>query len=83
MPYIKREDRDQLWEAGLNIPILKGSGQLNFALTMLIHQYLDDNGYCYQTMNDILGALDGCAKEFYRRKVAVYEDQKIQENGDV
>jgi len=32
---------------------------------------------------DVLGALE-CAKlEFYRRLVAVYEDVKIRENGDV
>ena len=39
--------------------------------------------YNYQTMNDIMGALAGAQIEFYRRKVAPYEDTKIKDNGDV
>jgi len=50
---------------------------------MICKDYIVDNGMCYQTFNDIIGALEGCKQEFYRRMVAPYEEQKIQANGDV
>ena len=37
----------------------------------------------YQTMNDIIGALEGAKLEFYRRVVVPYENDKIEQNGDV
>ena len=80
MPYIKkhrREDIDTLAD-GPNTP-----GELNYAITKLIHLYLEDHGLCYENINDILGALEGCKLEFYRRIVSRYEDKKIHDNGDV
>lgn len=79
MPYI-REFRKRLLE-GLDRP--DTPGELNYQLTMLIKEYIELKGLRYQTINDILGALDGARAEFYRRVVAPYEDQKIEENGDV
>jgi hypothetical protein len=40
-------------------------------------------GLSYQTINDIVGALEGAKLEFYRRVAVPYEDKKIIENGDV
>ena len=37
----------------------------------------------YQAINDIIGALESAKLEFYRRPVAIYEDKKIIENGDI
>lgn len=80
MPYIKQERR---------IPLMSGAippdnpGDLNFLLTTVLTNYVAHNGKSYQTYNDCLGALEGAKLEFYRRKVAVYENLKIQENGDV
>jgi len=31
----------------------------------------------------VIGALEACKLEFYRRAVVPYEDKKIKENGDV
>jgi hypothetical protein len=61
------------------------AGSLNYAITVLIQRYLKRKGKNYQNMNDILGALDGAGKEFYRRVVSPYEDTKIDDpnNGDV
>ena len=80
MPYIKQERREA---------ILKGdkpqdAGELNFAITMLMDNYLKDKGGVrYALLNEVIGAVD-CAKlEFYRRVAAPYEDQKVSENGDV
>lgn len=79
MPYIKEDQRKKL--AAGQAP--NDPGELNYALTLLLHQYLKDKGTSYRTFNDILGALHGASLEFYRRWVAPYEDQKIAENGDV
>lgn len=58
-------------------------GELNYAFTQLFHAYLGFTGESYQAYNDILGALEGAKLELYRRRIAHYEDKKIQENGDV
>lgn len=71
MPYLNEED--------FNSPC----GELNRAITKVIIKYLHDQKLRYQTINDIVGALD-CAKlEFYRRVATVYEDKKIKDNGDI
>lgn len=84
MPYIKEEFRKlikpSLERAAENI---NTCGDLNYAFTILAHKYLEKNGLRYQTINDVLGSLDGASKEFYRRIAESYEDQKIKENGDV
>jgi len=61
----------------------KTPGQLNYLFTTMLSQYLQLNGTSYQTINDIVGALEGAKLEFYRRVAVPYEDQKIKENGDV
>jgi hypothetical protein len=61
----------------------QSAGELNFAFTVVSRSYLEDKGESYQTYNDIIGALEGCKLELYRRMVAPYEDVKIKENGDV
>ena len=70
MPYIKQSERDDIHE---NCENPQGSGQLNYVLTKLVHQYWYDNGSNYKAFNDILGALEGCKIELYRRKDAPYE----------
>ena len=76
MPYIKSQDRGRAEFAPTN------AGELNFALTELIRFYWNNNRK-YQTANDIIGALENCKLEFYRRVIMDYEDSKIVENGDV
>lgn len=78
MPYLKQKDRDVLTTRA---PIT--AGELNYCITLMITEYVRNKGLSYQTINDIVGALDGAKVEFQRRVVAPYEDIKIQENGDV
>lgn len=75
MPYIKQEDRDKYPP--------KNAGHLNYIFTVIIKRYLKTQGISYQTMNDIVGALDNAKDEFRRRIQHPYEDEKIQLNGDV
>lgn len=77
MPYIK-QFRRQL--ADLDP---QNSGELNYRLTEICKDYLDNKGLNYNTINDIVGALECCKHEFIRRVVNPYEDEKIEENGDV
>lgn len=58
-------------------------GELNYAITVLLHRYIARFGLCYDNINDVLGAVEGAKQEFYRRIAAPYEDKKIKENGDV
>ena len=76
MPYIDKKRRDIIITP-------ETAGELNFMITELLLTYVRHNGVSYQTFNDILGACDGASKEFYRRMVIPYEEQKIIQNGDV
>jgi hypothetical protein len=78
MPYIAQTARDRIANSG--IPLTPGD--LNYIITTLCIEYIGSSP-SYETYNSIIGVLE-CAKiEFYRRAVAVYEDKKLRENGDV
>jgi len=90
MPYIKPEDRNKLTQwlndcetIGMLGCGLHNTGQLNYTITCIIRGYLAQHGKKYQTMNDIVGALESAKAEFQRRVVGPYEDSKIESNGDV
>lgn len=80
MPYIEPGWRQELDNgAAPDIP-----GDLNYLLTKTIIRYLCSNGQInYTKLNDVMGALEGCKAEFYRRAVVPYEEGKIEANGDV
>jgi hypothetical protein len=80
MPYIKQEDRKRV---GVAVAGIRTAGELNYIITLIIQDYLRQNGNRYQQLNDVIGALESCKLEFYRRIVSPYEDDKINENGDV
>jgi hypothetical protein len=80
MPYIDQKIRDVLDESVKNP---ESPGELNYMFTRIMIQYIKDYGLNYQHINDVLGALDGAAKEFYRRVAVPYEDGKIKSAGDV
>lgn len=79
MPYIKKEDREALNYYRSS----KTPGELNFVITREVSEYIKNQGLSYQTINDIIGALEGAKMEFYRRVVTPYENTKLAENGDV
>jgi len=79
MPYIKQELRSDL-KTITSVPI--NAGELNYFITHSLIQYSITKGLSYQTINDIIGALEGAKLEFYARIARPYEDLKIKENGD-
>lgn len=81
MPYITKKRREHLRGVQL-FAKPQTPGELNYVITMAVHDYLNGRR-SYGLFNEVLGVLE-CAKlELYRRHVAPYEDEKIQENGDV
>jgi predicted extracellular nuclease len=78
MPYITEQTRH-----GLKTRYPINSGELNYVITNVLKNYLSLKGEGYQTYNDIRGAMENAMSEFYRRKIAPYEDKKILENGDI
>jgi uncharacterized protein DUF6899 len=85
MPYLKKLDRNRLESIVCQVRMhrLGCAGELNYLFTEIIKKYVDDNGESYKIYNDVIGALECCQFELYRRKVGIYEDKKIRENGDV
>lgn len=83
MPYVTPERRQDLTATAVVRCIPSEPGELNFCLTKVILEYLSFRGLRYQTINDIIGALEQAKDEFRRRVVHPYENLKLKENGDV
>ena len=80
MPYIEKHLRSELKQQFI---IPEEAGQINYAITKIIHRYIEKRGLCYATINEVIGVLE-CAKlELYRMIAAPYEDNKIADNGYV
>lgn len=62
---------------------MKGPGELNYQITLLLIQYWQNGPRSYQAINDISGACTEALAEFRRRIVVGYEKNKIIDNGDV
>lgn len=79
MPYIDNIAKQRLHPTHT----AQSPGELNYEFTMLLKRYIKTKGLNYQTINDILGALEGAKLEFYRRVAVPYENTKLSINGDV
>lgn len=89
MPYIKQHRRNDLDQAIFElVEILKQlsienvAGRLNYVITKIIVSLFHARR-TYAMGNAIIGALSCAAREFARRHLDKYEDEKIKENGDV
>lgn len=89
MPYIKQEYRNKLdtqikalGDAIIgHVPSKDLEGKINYAITKLLKElYPTPN---YDQYNRIIGVLECCKLEVYRKQTAPYEDQKEYENGSV
>lgn len=89
MPYIKEEDRKRYDEHLEKLLILLRTeneanlaGCLNYCISTLTFG-LAKTTMRYFRLNALMGALECAKQELYRRMAAPYEDQKIQDNGDM
>lgn len=81
MPYIKPINRDVI--GPLNDLPIRTEGELNYAITRLIHNWLLRYGKSYASLNAVIGVLE-CAKlELYRQIAAPYEREKHKLNGPI
>jgi len=87
MPYIGQKDREELDDPIRNLAgYLAGNGyegRLNYTISTLLTLLVQAQGKRYATMNALIGVLESAKQEFYRKAVAPYEDEKIEQNGDL
>lgn len=81
VPYIKKERRQDLRIYDY-CELPQTAGELNYAFARLIDRVLGNNPK-YEDLNTVIGVLECCKEEVYRRVGGKMEDQKITENGDV
>lgn len=81
MPYVHPDIREHLRPVAVRSA--RTAGELNYQLTLLALDYIEENGLSYETINHVGGAFNDASKEFYRRVAVPYEDEKIAQNGDV
>ena len=82
MPYISKDDRLDLFTND-NGPNPKNAGELNCLITNILIEYIKRKDLRYSTLNEVIGVLECCKLELYRRIIIPYEDRKIAENGDI
>ncbi len=85
MPYVQQSDRDRLDPKIQELVDIINpdhrAGELNYIINRLL--LATEGEGKYKDFNELLGALEAAKIEFYRRRVAPYEDIKVQENGDL
>jgi hypothetical protein len=79
MPYLEQGVRSSLDSGRLSTK----PGELNYELSRLVDGYITRHGLGYGAINDVIGALECCKLEVYRRIAAPYEDIKSRDNGEV
>jgi hypothetical protein len=88
MPYIMKEKRaildpaiEELVEAFGKLDDAGFAGNLNYVVSKLLKTlYPAPN---YQRFNDMVGAMECCKLELYRKRIAPYEELKERENGPI
>jgi hypothetical protein len=87
MPYIEKKLRERL-DYRINdllkdLDLSQGisDGEANYVITRIIDSIYTHWGYL--EFERAIGLLECIKQEYYRRRVAPYEDKKCAENGDV
>lgn len=84
MPYITPEAREKF--DGLIEQVaeqIETDGELNYVYTKIGILCMMGSAMGYAERASIISALENAKLEMYRRYMAPYEDNKIEENGDV
>lgn len=88
MPYITQAKREALNPAiekltrtlAVNYFV---DGDLNYTITKIILSAMEFHGEKYSVYNTLIGVLECAKQELYRKKIAAYEETKIEQNGDL
>lgn len=84
MPYIvssRREKMDPHLEELANL--VKSGGEINYCIFKLASLLIERMGESYDNYSMCGSSMEHAKLEWYRRRVAPYEDRKIKENGDI
>lgn len=84
MPYIKQEKRNEFDKGIAELAArIETEGDFNYVITKFAYELIDRIGENYKNLAMCVSAMENAKLEFYRRRVAPYEDTKIIENGDI
>ena len=86
VPYVMRSNLTRDVERGVRHAVagmLYGAGDLTFAITVLVDEFLYEHDASFEHFAQAIAALEAAKLELYRREIANYEDQKRQANGEV
>lgn len=84
MPYLTKDRRAELHTElafAHRAWYPENAGDLNYIVSRFIDQYLATTGMSYAGINEMIGALECCKLELYRKIAAPYEDEKERVNG--
>lgn len=59
------------------------AGDINYIVTRILHGVLLSCGTSYNNINSLIGVLECCKLELYRKIAAPYEEEKEEQNGSV
>lgn len=79
MPYIIPNRRHEI----VGCDDIENVGELNYMITQMIHNYIENKGLCYTNLNGVIGVLECAKAELLRQVIAPFEDKKKAENGAV
>jgi hypothetical protein len=94
MPYIDKGQRaelepilDEFRATLLRLTMIQGKtqlseGELNYLISSMVKEVWE-NDPKYHTIARVTGVLENVKQEFYRRVAVPYEDEKIEQNGDI
>ena len=85
MPYITKKRLDALLgnsTSDFNYK-MTSKGELNFMITQLLIEYINDRKLSYTTISEASAAARDAANELDRRILSKYEDTMLQKHGDV
>jgi hypothetical protein len=84
MPYIKADRRPDFDEHIEKLAEeVENEGELNYVIYKLAARIIDRMGENYSNLSMCSSAMEHAKLEWYRKRLAPYEDVKIRENGDI
>lgn len=81
MPYVKSEVRHKIGLSLLHVPA--DVGELTYCFAAIINEYIKRKGLKYQTIAEVVGALEGAKLDFNNCTIQIYESCKAMMNGEV
>jgi len=80
MPYIDQGVKREI-DAGERVP--ETAGELTYTITKQLIEFIQLKGLKYQTLAEVMGALDGAKIDLQLRILEPYERLACSRNGDV